>query len=113
MPKSHQRRLNPGEPGTKKFLKKYGDRLVCVRYKYDINKKVRFKTIELVVECDYWEPKERSIPGNKIVGIRIGYDEVGLRRKVKTLGGWWDVKEKVWKLPFKKVKILGLEQRIV
>jgi hypothetical protein len=25
----------PGQPGTKKFVERYGERLVCVRYRYD------------------------------------------------------------------------------
>ena len=43
-----QRRLNPGAPGTKKYVEKYGDRLVCVRYKYDESSGIKTKTIELV-----------------------------------------------------------------
>jgi len=27
--------FQPGENGTKQLLKEYGDRLVCVRYRYD------------------------------------------------------------------------------
>lgn len=113
MLQSHQRRLNPGEPGTKGLLKKYGERLVCVRYKYDITRKERIKTIELVVERASWKPDGRSMPANKIVAIRIGYDELELRRKVKTVGARWDIEKKVWKMPYKNVQILGLEERIV
>jgi len=28
-------RLKPGQNGTKKIVEKYGDALVCVRYRYD------------------------------------------------------------------------------
>ncbi|MGH7551901.1 MAG: hypothetical protein ACREMQ_02610 [Longimicrobiales bacterium] len=27
--------LKPGEKGTKQLLAQYGDRLICVRYRYD------------------------------------------------------------------------------
>ena len=42
MKKGHitqQRKLAPGQPGTKKYFKKYGKNLVYVRYKYDSAKK--------------------------------------------------------------------------
>ncbi|HKI44290.1 MAG TPA: hypothetical protein VKA08_03045 [Balneolales bacterium] len=50
--------LKPGQRGTKKLLKKYGNRLVCVRYRYDEEKKLRYKTVELIVDVTEWEPKE-------------------------------------------------------
>ena len=42
--------MKPGERGTKKLLAKYGDGLVCVRYRYDEEKRKRYKTVELIVE---------------------------------------------------------------
>jgi hypothetical protein len=42
--------LAPGQNGTKKLLARYGDRLVCVRYRYDSERAVRHKTVELIVE---------------------------------------------------------------
>jgi hypothetical protein len=27
--------LKPNQPGTKKWLEKYGENLICVRYRYD------------------------------------------------------------------------------
>lgn len=32
-------RLNPGQNGTKKLVKEYGEKLVCVRYRYDAERK--------------------------------------------------------------------------
>jgi hypothetical protein len=43
-------KLNPGQRGTKKLVSQYGDRLVCVRYRYDAQQKKRFKTVELIVD---------------------------------------------------------------
>lgn len=37
--------LAPGQNGTKKLLAKCGERLVCVRYRYDAARKVRHKTV--------------------------------------------------------------------
>ena len=45
-----KRKLKPGEPGTQKFLQRYGDDLVCVRYRYDATTERRVTTVELIVE---------------------------------------------------------------
>ena len=51
--------LVPGQNGTKKLVTRYGDRLVCVRYRYDAQRKVRHKTVELIVETTPWDPRAR------------------------------------------------------
>lgn len=42
--------LNPGQPGTRRFLNRYGERLVAVRYRKDLLKQKSFTTIELIVD---------------------------------------------------------------
>ncbi|GBD97048.1 hypothetical protein BMS3Abin06_01944 [bacterium BMS3Abin06] len=42
--------LLPGQSGTKKLLRQYGDQLICVRYCYDDYHKKRYKTVELIIE---------------------------------------------------------------
>jgi hypothetical protein len=41
--------LKPGQKGTKALLEQYGDKLLCVRYRYDEKRQVRIKTVELIV----------------------------------------------------------------
>jgi hypothetical protein len=48
--------LKPGQRGTKSLTKKYGDALLCVRFRYDAALKQPLKTIELVVERSEWTP---------------------------------------------------------
>ena len=43
-------KLKPGQKGTKALVEKYGDALVCVRYRYDETSRTRLKTVELIVE---------------------------------------------------------------
>jgi hypothetical protein len=59
--------LKPGKKGTKQLLAQYGDRLVCVRYRYDAQRKKRFKTVELIVAAS----------GNRL-------------RRVLPLTRWWE-----------------------
>ncbi|WP_298816136.1 hypothetical protein [Chloroflexus sp.] len=53
-------KLKPGQRGTKKLQALYGDRLVCVRYRYDAESGRRLKTIELIVEEKQWSPRAQS-----------------------------------------------------
>jgi hypothetical protein len=80
-------KLNPGQRGTKKLVSQYGDRLVCVRYRYDAQQKKRFKTVELIVDEIDWEPKARRLAGDTLVRIRVALPEVEVRRQVKDAGG--------------------------
>jgi hypothetical protein len=108
-----RRIIQPGQPGTKKLLEKYGDNLVCVRYRYDDEMNRVFKTIEIIVDNKPWEADTKKIPKNKIMCIRIARDEVESRSRVKAAGGKWDPKRQVWELPYEKVAELGLTDLIV
>lgn len=103
----------PGQPGTKKWMKEYGDKLFCVRYRYDPEAKLRCKTVELIVETQTWEPNPEKIPGNKVVDLRVRFGEVELGKKVRAAGGIWNRDEQVWKLPYREALKLGLRDRMV
>jgi hypothetical protein len=45
-----KRTLVPGQQGTKNLLRQYGSQLVSVRYRYDTDYRLRFRTVELMVE---------------------------------------------------------------
>ena len=81
-------RLAPGQNSTKKLVTQYGDRLVCVRYRYDTQRKVRHKTVELIVETAPWAPRTRNAHREltDMVLVRIGYSEAVLRERVKAAG---------------------------
>ena len=59
--------LAPGQNGTKKLVAKYGNKLICVRYRYDPEKRKRYKTVELIVEEAEWHPKARAAAAAGIV----------------------------------------------
>jgi len=49
--------LKPGQKGTKQLLEQHGDWLICVRYRYDAQRRKRFKSVELLVaERDWASP---------------------------------------------------------
>ena len=105
--------LQPGQDGAKGLQAEYGDRLVCVRYRYDAQKQKRYKTVELVVAEEQWEPPAPRPAPEQIVAVRVSAPEATLRQQVKNAGGQWDGQRRVWKLRYDRVVALGLNKRIV
>ncbi len=112
-------KLLPAQRGTKKLLQTYGDQLVCIRYRYDEERRKRYKTVELIVDevpwvGDTWSTKlKEPSKSNKIVSVRVGYGEKDIRNLVKEAGGKWNSTEKIWSIPYRKAVEFGLEKRIV
>jgi hypothetical protein len=102
--------LRPGQKGTKHLVEQYGDRLVCVRYRYDAVRRKRIKTVELAVAEADWEP--RFAP-DEIVALRVAFTEVATRTRVKRAGATWNPDRAVWQLRYDRVVALGLRRRIV
>jgi hypothetical protein len=104
--------LTPGQKGTKKLLRQYGSQLVCVRYRYDAERRLRFKTVELIIEQAPWSPTPMRIADTTLVGVRVGAKEVALQRQVKQAGGRWNPAERVWEMSYSRAMALGLNDRI-
>jgi len=90
--------LKPGQKGTKQLLAQYGDRLICVRYRYDAQRKKRFKTVELLVAERDWEPPRPRFAHDQIVGLRVAFADVAVRDRVKQAGGTWNPERRIWQL---------------
>jgi len=95
------------------LLAQYGDRLICVRYRYDAQRKKRFKTVELLVAERDWQPPRPRFAHDQIVGLRVAFADVAVRDRVKQAGGTWNPKRRVWQLCYDRVVALGLNGRIV
>ncbi len=101
--------------GTKKLLARYGERLVCVRYRYDSATGRRVKTAELIVQDIAWAGRARKPRRNDhdLVGVRIDWKESELRAAVKRAGGIWRPRQRLWELSWDAVRTLGLHGRVV
>jgi len=95
--------LSPGKRGTKKLLAEYGERLVCVRYRDDEQRRRRLKTVEVIVEEAAWPPVGRRPMGEQIASLRLDLSEVMLRSQVKRAGGLWYPQRRVWTLRYDRV----------
>jgi hypothetical protein len=84
-----------------------------VRYRYDAQRKKRFKTVELLVAERDWEPPRPRFASDQIVGLRVAFADVAVRDRVKQAGGTWNPERRVWQLRYDRVVALGLNSRIV
>lgn len=113
----------PGERGTRRLVERFGKRLVCIRYRYDREKRKRYKTVELVIAEEPWAPspdprvdEAAQAPEPRYtprVPVRIGYREKELQRQIKAIGGHWEPAKKLWYAPEEYVRRIGLDKRIV
>ena len=111
--------MRPGQKGTKKFVEKYGERLVCVRYKYHPTTNYRCTTVELMEDeaipvktIESAERVEQETMARRMA-VRVEYWESELREQVKQAGGIWRPRQKVWEMGYGQIVALGLESRVV
>jgi hypothetical protein len=111
-----KRKMRPGDPGTKKYVTKYGNELVCVRYRYDDEKQMRYTTVELIVESGPRKERTTNLfpktsDGN--VYLKISPDEDALIEQIKLFGAEWDENRKLWKISSEHIKELTLSERVI
>ena len=118
--------LKAGQKGTKELLTRFGPSLLCVRYRYDEDRREHLKTVELVVERRSREreaeclgsrrPDARAGPGciaTRRVALRIGWWERDVQQRVKSAGGRWDPVSRVCILRRDTAERLDLLSRVV
>jgi len=95
--------LKPGQKGTKRLLEQYGDKLLCVRYRYDEKRQMRLKTVELIVSETPCAP---LLPyrDHDMVNVIVPYTKTALRDRLKAAGGRWNPAEKLWQVIFSAIK---------
>jgi len=99
------KRMAPGASGTRRLAERFGESLVCVRYRENAAQGLRYTTVEIIVDQRHFNAPEDL--------VRVAYAETELRSKVKDAGGCWDSKLKLWRLPRSAVRTLGLADRVV
>jgi hypothetical protein len=100
--------LLPTDRGAIELARQYGDALICVRHRTDAKGKYRHTTVELVVHTAPIRPRN-----HKLVCVKVLPHEHTLHQIVKTAGGTWDSKHRLWRLPSRVATILSLRSRIV
>ena len=104
------KRFSASQPGALKLARRFGDALVCVRYRHDPQGRHRYTTVELVV--DEAPVAQREDP-NAIVMVCLAFDEIELRQLVLAHGARWDARQRLWSMPRRTAKKLKLLARVV
>lgn len=103
--------LKPGQKGTVRLQEKYGDALLCVRYRFDENRQVKVKTVELIVdEKPLVKPRFRD---EEMVPVSVAFDEVELRQQLRRMRGRWGGEMKMWYVRYGLIRGTELESRIM
>jgi hypothetical protein len=105
-------KLLPGQPGTKALLKIYGEQLICVRYRYDPERRKRYKTVELILDEAAWDPPHQAPDPATRVYLRVAWGEAAVAQRIRAAGGKWHREYKLWSLPYGQVVSLGLLDRL-
>ena len=103
------RAIRPGKAGTIKLLRRFGDMLQLVRYRYDATGLYRYTTVELLVDQ---APVTRGRSLEALFAVRIGYNEPTLRAAARHHGGKWDAVARRWILCGRAVLALNLIDRV-
>lgn len=96
-----------------RLVEKYGDALLCVRYRYDELRDVRLKTVEIIVEERPGKAAPRLRDSDPVI-VQVPFTMPELRERLKSVGARWDVNEKVWRVRYGLIRgDEELEERIV
>jgi hypothetical protein len=104
--------LKPGQRGTKGLLKKYGDALLCVRFRYDAASRQRLKTVELIVEKEEWTPPLSRYTADALVPLHINVADMQARLQAKAAGGRWNPEKQLWFVMYGNIAGTPLEKHI-
>jgi len=102
--------LKPGQNGTKRLMADYGEKLLCVRYRYDEVRGVKLKTVEIIV--DEKPARPLHFKDNDLVPVHVAYGETELRQQLRTLQARWDAEKKLWYVRFGLIRGTALEERL-
>jgi hypothetical protein len=105
------KRMRPDQPGAMKWARRYGQALVCVRYRHNADRTHRWTTVELIVGHSPVAPGRRGL--DETVCVRLDYDDVERRRSAVAHGASWDAKRQLWRMTRRTARALGLVDRIV
>ena len=105
--------IRPGEKGTARFVRDWGERLVCVRYRFDAKERVRYTTVEIVTsEPRPWIPPKRPTP-DALVYLKVDPNDWKAIRKLREARVWWDRERGLWRTRYDVANRLRLKSRIV
>jgi hypothetical protein len=93
--------------GAIKLSRRFGNALICVRYRLSPDGTQRMTTVELEVDCVDVQKKT-----NPAVAVKIYPSETKLIAQAKAKGAWFNAKTRLWRMHQNDAYALGLANRI-
>ena len=93
----------PEQDGAKRFAKRHGETLVCVRHRLSEDGLTRHTTVELLAETTPVATRQRSL-----IALRIPDSTKSMRSLLLACGAKWDPTNKLWLIPHMVAKGLRL-----
>ena len=104
------KKLSPGAAGTKRLNQRFGQDLVCVRYRPDREAGLRYTTVEIVVDSG---PIATQAEADPLLLVQIGWNETEIRLAACALGATWDKDKRAWRMSKEAIKRLQFGHRLV
>lgn len=104
------KRFSATQAGALKLARRFGDALVCVRYRHNPEGSYRYTTVELVVDE---APVARRADPDATVMVHVAFGDTKLQKLARTHGARWDDRKRLWAMPRRAAKKLGLLECIV
>ena len=83
-----------------------------MRYRYDGTQGKRYKTVELIEGEVDWAPSAGLKRWDRLIGLHVEWGERKIAEDVRVAGGVWDKENRYWKLQYRLVRLLKLEDRM-
>lgn len=93
--------------GAIKLTRKFGETLICVRYRLSPDGTQRMTTVELEVDRVAVQRKF-----NPPVSVKIYASEMKLMTQARAKGAWFNAKTRLWRMHQNDAYALGLAKRI-
>ena len=93
----------PHQDGAKRFARRYGDQLVCVRHRLSGDALTRHTTVELLIETTPIVSRQRTL-----IAVRVPAMDKRARTLLLACGAQWKPKERYWIVPHLVAKNLKL-----
>jgi hypothetical protein len=103
-----RRSLKPGSRGTLRWLRQYGDALVCVRHREDPAGLRRVVTVELVVATRHLGAPTTKLDVRARYAVCVAPQDRALQRQLRAIGGRWHPQDGVWYLSGPALREAGL-----
>jgi hypothetical protein len=99
------KRMAPNQAGAIKLARRFGDALLYVRYRHDVEQGLRYTTVELIVEQAQL-PTQRA--RNTTVYVHISHLAATMKARAQANGAHWDARRQAWRMSLQTARQLGI-----